>query len=199
MTGRPAVFLDRDGTINVEVNYLHRVADFKLIEGVAEAIARLNGAGLPVIVVTNQAGIARGLYDEAALERLHIHLQEELARHAAHVDAFYYCPHHPDFTGACPCRKPAPGMLLDAARDHHIDLRRSWLVGDAAGDLHAGRAAGCRTILVRTGYGAALERQLVEDASAARPDLIVAALPEAVAHILATTSTDETAYATDDP
>ena len=196
MTRRPAVFLDRDGTINVEVNYLHRVADFELIEGAAEAIGHLNRAGLPVIVVTNQAGIARGLYDEGALERLHVHLQEELARHAARVDAFYYCPHHPDFTGPCPCRKPAPGMLLEAARDHHLDLGRSWLVGDSAGDIRAGRAAGCRTILVRTGYGAALERQLAEDASAGQPDLIVDALPDAVAHILAPTSEDENAHPT---
>jgi D-glycero-D-manno-heptose 1,7-bisphosphate phosphatase len=187
VTGRPAIFLDRDGTINVEVNYLHRVADFVMIPGAAEAIACLNRAGWPVIVVTNQAGIARGLYDEVALELLHAHLQQELAQHGAHIDAFFFCPHHPAFTGPCACRKPAPGMLLRAAKEHAIDLARSWLIGDSAGDMGAGRAAGCHTILVRTGYGATVERQL-EGIRGERPDAIVAALPDAVAYILATAS-----------
>jgi D-glycero-D-manno-heptose 1,7-bisphosphate phosphatase len=187
VTGRPAVFLDRDGTINVEVNYLHRVADFAMIPGAAEAIARLNRAGWPVIVVSNQAGIARGLYDVVALEHLHAHLQQVLARHGAHVDAFYVCPHHPDFTGPCACRKPAPGMLLRAAEEHSIDLARSWLIGDSVGDMGAGRAAGCHTILVRTGYGETVERH-IDDGSGERPDAIVAALPDAVAYILATAS-----------
>lgn len=184
-SGRPAVFLDRDGTINVEVNYLHRVDDFVMIPGVAEAIARLNRDGWPVIVVTNQAGIARGLYDVAALEGLHAHLQQALAQHGAHIDAFYFCPHHPDFTGPCTCRKPEPGMLLKAAEDHGIDLARSWLIGDSLGDIGAGRAAGCHTILVRTGYGETVEHQLATGIGQ-RPDAIVAALPDAVAVILAT-------------
>jgi D-glycero-D-manno-heptose 1,7-bisphosphate phosphatase len=188
MNGRPAVFLDRDGTINVEVNYLHRIADLVLVPGAAEAIARLNGAGLPVLVVTNQAGIARGLYDVAAMDLLHAHLQEVLAQHGAHVDGFYYCPHHPDVSGLCSCRKPARGMLLRAARDHGVDLARSWLVGDSAGDIGAGRAAGCRTILVRTGYGSAVERQLDETSAGDRPDVIVDALPDAVTTILGTAS-----------
>lgn len=188
MNGRPAVFLDRDGTINVEVNYLHRIADLVLVPGTAEAIARLNGAGLPVLVVTNQAGIARGLYDVAAMDLLHAHLQEVLAQHGAHVDGFYYCPHHPDVSGLCSCRKPARGMLLRAARDHGVDLARSWLVGDSAGDIGAGRAAGCRTILVRTGYGSAVERQLDETSAGDRPDVIVDALPDAVTTILGTAS-----------
>lgn len=187
MQGRPAIFLDRDGTINVEVNYLHRVIDFVVIPGVAEAIARLNHAGWPVFVVTNQAGIARGMYDVAAMEQLHSHLQEVLAQHGAHIDAFYYCPHHPDFSGICACRKPAPGMLLRASEDYGIDLSRSWLIGDSAGDIGAGRTVGCRTILVRTGYGERVERELAAG-NGEQPDAIVAALPDAVALLLATAS-----------
>jgi D-glycero-D-manno-heptose 1,7-bisphosphate phosphatase len=188
LTGRPAVFLDRDGTINVEVNYLHRIDDLVLVPGAAGVIARLNRAGLPVIVVTNQAGIARGMYDVAAMEALHAHLQTLLAGHDAHIDAFYFCPHHPDFTGACACRKPEPGMLLRAAADHGLDLSRSWLIGDSAGDMGAGRTAGCRTILVRTGYGTEVERRIEQDEGGKRPDAVVASLPEAVTYILDTAS-----------
>ena len=184
MLPRPAVFLDRDGTLNVEVNYLHRPADLTLVPGVPEAIRRLNLAGLPVIVVTNQAGIARGYYDVAALYRLHNHLVEVIARAGAHIDAFFFCPHHPDFTGPCECRKPAPGMLLAAARLHHLDLRRSWMVGDTASDIAAGHAAGCRTILVRTGYGGQVEQRLRSGAESVAPDAIVDALPQAVDYLL---------------
>lgn len=183
MAGRPAVFLDRDGTINVERNYLHRPADMELIAGVPEAIARLNAAGLLVVVVTNQAGIARGYYTEADMHALHAHLSALLAACGGRLDAIYFCPHHPEFTGACACRKPAAGMLLAAGRDHGIDMGRSWLIGDSAGDIGAGRAAGCRTILVRTGYGAALERSLRAD-DEGRPDLVVDALPDAVDYLL---------------
>ncbi len=183
---RPAIFLDRDGTINVEVNYLHRPDDFHFVPGAPQAIARLNAAGFLVVVVTNQAGIARGYYDETDLHHLHVHLQGLLADHGAHVDAFYFCPHHPEFTGVCACRKPAPGMLHAAARDLHIALPRSWLIGDSAGDLGAARAAGCRAILVRTGYGAALEDQLARGSSeTVLPETVVDALPQAVDYLLA--------------
>src|SRR3954447_7656759 len=174
---QPAVFLDRDGTINVERNYLHRPDEMVLIPGVPGAIGRLNRAGYRVVVVTNQAGIARGLYTAADMRAVHARLAELLAEAGAHVDAFMFCPHHPDFTGPCDCRKPAPGMLLAAASAYDLDLQRSWIVGDAAGDIGAGQAAGCRTVLVRTGYGAALEQAL--DGAAARPDAIVDALPDA--------------------
>jgi D-glycero-D-manno-heptose 1,7-bisphosphate phosphatase len=180
------VFLDRDGTINAEVNYLYRIADLELIPGAIAAIGRLNRAGMPVIVVTNQAGIARGRYTIADMEALHGHLQALLAEQGAHIDDFFFCPHHPDFTGACACRKPAPGMLLTAAERYGIDLRRSWLVGDSAGDIEAGRAAGCRTVLVRTGYGATYEAALQRGEAHVRPDGIVDALPQAVDAILET-------------
>jgi D-glycero-D-manno-heptose 1,7-bisphosphate phosphatase len=183
MAGSRAVFLDRDGTINVEVNYLYRPEDLVLVPGVAEAISRLNHAGYTVIVVTNQAGIARGYYGLADLERLHAHLQGLLQSHGAYVDAFFFCPHHPDFTGPCLCRKPAPGMLQDAARAHGVALAQSWMIGDSAPDLVAGQAAGCRTILVRTGYGRRVEEHLHTPGSP-RPDAIADALPAAVDYLL---------------
>ncbi len=180
---RRAVFLDRDGTINVEVNYLHRIADFGLIPGAAQAIKALNQAGLLVIMVTNQAGIARGYYDQAAMHALHAHLSQVLAAEGAHIDAIYFCPHHPDYSGTCDCRKPAPGMLQQAAVEHSIDLARSWLVGDTAGDIGAGRAVGCRTILVRTGYGAQLEAQLQVGAGP-QPEAVVDDVAAAATYIL---------------
>lgn len=178
-----AVFLDRDGTLNVEVNYLHRIEDFVMIPGAAQAIKALNAAGYLVIVVTNQAGIARGYYDESALHRLHEHVSQALAREGAEIDAIYFCPHHPDFVAPCDCRKPAPGMLLQAAADHRIDLARSWLVGDTLSDMGAGRGAGCRTVLVRTGYGARSESELATG-TAARPDAITDDVGAAVRYIL---------------
>jgi D-glycero-D-manno-heptose 1,7-bisphosphate phosphatase len=179
---RGAVFLDRDGTLNVEVNYLYRVDDLHLISGAAQAIRRLNEAGYLVIVVTNQAGIARGYYAESDLHALHEHMAALLAAEGARIDAFYFCPHHPDFTGPCSCRKPAPGMLRAAERDHNLDLRQSWLIGDTAGDVGAGVAAGCRTILVRTGYGARTEPDLAEHQN--RPDAVVDDIGAAVRWLL---------------
>lgn len=159
MTLRRAVFLDRDGTINEEREYLHRVEDFAFIPGAPEAIRALRRAGFLVIVVTNQSGIGRGYYDEAALARLHAHMDAELALVGAAVDAYYFCPHHPrhgigDYRRECDCRKPLPGMLLVAAREWHVDLDASYLVGDKLVDVEAALAAGCRPILVKTGYGA---------------------------------------------
>lgn len=156
---RRAVFLDRDGTINEEREYLWRVEEFSLITGAAEAIRLLKGAGYLVVVVTNQSGIGRGYYSEVDLERLHDHMHAELESLGVAVDACYFCPHHPqhgvgDYGKDCSCRKPLPGMLLQAAAELGIDLASSWMIGDKKGDIDAGQAAGCRAILVRTGYGA---------------------------------------------
>ena len=153
---RRAVFLDRDGTINVEKNYLHRMEDWEWIPGAVDAIRELNHAGYLVIVVTNQAGIARGMYSEEDVRTLHRTIDSELAGRDAHIDAYYYCPHHPDHGGriSCDCRKPAPGMILRAARDWDIDLSRSYMVGDKPADMEAGLAAGVTPIVVATGYGA---------------------------------------------
>jgi D-glycero-D-manno-heptose 1,7-bisphosphate phosphatase len=156
---RRAVFLDRDGTVNVEREYLHRTEEFAFITGAPEAIRLLKGAGFLVIVVTNQSGIARGYFDEAAVHRLHRYMDEQLARSGTSVDAYYLCPHHPhhgigDYRRVCGCRKPLPGMLIEAAADYSIDLASSYVVGDKLADVEAGLAAGCRPLLVRTGYGA---------------------------------------------
>ena len=158
-TARRAVFLDRDGTINVEKDYLHRTEEFEFIRGAPEAIKRLNDAGFLVIVVTNQAGVARGYYDEQDVAALHEHIQQLLAEYGTRIDAFYHCPHHPTegvggYRVDCDCRKGSPGMLLQAAREHDIDLARSFMVGDKIADIEAAVRAGCHPILVRTGYGA---------------------------------------------
>lgn len=153
-----AVFLDRDGTINVEKEYLHRIEDFEFLPGAPQAIRRLNEAGLLVLVVTNQSGIGRGYYSAEEVETLHGHLQSQLNALGARIDGFYLCPHHPtegvgDYRVACDCRKGEPGLLLRAAEDFGIDLASSWMVGDKVADIEAGTRAGCRPILVLTGYG----------------------------------------------
>lgn len=157
---KKAVFLDRDGVINVEKGYLHRVEELEFIPGAAEAVRLLKDAGFLVIVVTNQSGVARGFYSLREVEQLHRHMEQELAACGARVDAWYVCPHHPDHDGPCSCRKPLPGLLLQAANDFRIDLAGSYLVGDKLSDLEAGLAAGCRAILVGTGYGADLAGRL---------------------------------------
>lgn len=159
-----AVFLDRDGTINVEKEYLYRSDEFEFIPGAVEAIQVLNQAGYLVIVVTNQSGVARGYYTEDDVENLHRFVARELAHYGARVDAWLYCPHHPAGRGSyslpCACRKPLPGMLVEAARRYDIDLNASIMIGDKQADIAAGKAAGCRTMLVRTGYGAAEEQHV---------------------------------------
>ncbi len=173
---KSAVFLDRDGTINEEQEYLYRKEECHFLPNVKEAVKRLNEAGYLVVVVTNQSGIARGYYTESDLEELHAYMEKEFATSGAKIDGWYFCPHHPDFMAnakECDCRKPLPGMLLTAADELGIDLPSSWIVGDKIVDLEAGIAAGCRSILVRTGYGAALSVHapsgvpVVDDLSAA--------------------------------
>ncbi len=157
-SAKAAAFIDRDGVINVEHNYVHRIEDFELIDGVAEGLHALATAGYELIVITNQAGIARGFYTEADMERLHAHMREVLAERGVQIDAIYHCPHHPQGTIApyntvCDCRKPAPGMLQRAARERGIDLSQSVLVGDKISDIEAGRAAGVKiAALVRSGH-----------------------------------------------
>lgn len=152
----PAVFLDRDGTINVEKNYLHRVEDWEWISGAEDAITQLNKAGFLVVVVSNQAGIARGLYSEQDVYVLHKHVSIDLMRKGGKIDAYYFCPHHHEHgeNRSCECRKPRPWMILEAAMALNIDLNKSWLVGDKLIDVCAGKAAGVKVIQVKTGYGA---------------------------------------------
>ncbi len=155
---RGALLLDRDGVINEECEYLHDPDDLIVIPGVAEAIAHFNRAQVPVVVVTNQAGIGRGMYGVDAYQRVNRAIADILAAADGHIDAWYFCPHLP--AADCACRKPRPGMLHAAARDLGLDLHRSVLVGDKASDLEAARAVGAATVLVRTGYGREVEADL---------------------------------------
>jgi D-glycero-D-manno-heptose 1,7-bisphosphate phosphatase len=142
-----AAFLDRDGVVNrraPEGAYITRWEEMKFLPGVAEAIALLNQAGLKVIVVSNQRCVAKGLISARDLEQMHRRMCEELAAEGSKVDAVYYCPH--ELRAACDCRKPKPGMLLEAARTHSLDLAESWMIGDSDIDIEAGRNAGCRTV-----------------------------------------------------
>lgn len=150
---RPAIFLDRDGTVNVEKRYLYQVEDWEWIPGAIEAIREFNRAGFAVVVVSNQAGIAYGIYTEKEVDLLHATIAAELHNHGAWIDAFYYCPHHPQSGSTCDCRKPNPGMLFRAQRELDLDLARSYMIGDKLIDVDAGRAAGVRSVLVLTGYG----------------------------------------------
>lgn len=149
-----ACFLDRDGVINEEVNYLHEADKVVLIPGIAEGINRAHDAGYLVIVITNQAGVARGIFPEGDILLVHREIERQLALAGAKIDRFYYCPHHPDYTGECKCRKPSPGMILQAASDFDIDLKSSFMIGDRPSDVRAGENAGlAASYLVETGYG----------------------------------------------
>lgn len=159
---RPAVFLDRDGVINVERDGIIEPTAMELNPGAAEGVRQLNAAGLATIVVTNQPYVSHGTLSESALDAIHATMERDLARGGAFIDAVYYCPHHPHkgFSGeraelkiACDCRKPSPGMIFRARDDLHLDLNRSWMIGDRTADLLAARNAGLRAVLVRSGHG----------------------------------------------
>lgn len=185
---RPAVFLDRDGTINEEVGYIHDPLDLNLIPGAAEAIRELNTQGILAILVTNQSGPARGYYPESHLHTLHERLRQLLEEEGAYLDDVYYCPHLPDgtvpeYTQACECRKPGVALVKLATDKHGIDLSRSYVVGDKATDVELGENAGCRTVLLTSGYG-----QRVLDGVyqwPVKPDHVAPTLKEAVGWILA--------------
>jgi D-glycero-D-manno-heptose 1,7-bisphosphate phosphatase len=181
-----AILLDRDGVINREVNYLGRPQDLELIPGVVDAIASLNARSIPVLVVTNQAGVGRGYYTETDVDLVHDALQNLLALGGAKIDRFYYCPHHPTagigkYLKSCTCRKPEPGMLLQAAADYDLDLTQCYLVGDKTSDMISGWNAGCKTILVQTGYG---QKHWQEWHRSRQPDRVVRDLVEAVEWII---------------
>ncbi len=151
-----ALFLDRDGTLVHPRHYPSRPEQLHLYLGIGPTLRALQSAGLRMVIITNQAGIARGYFTEADLQRMHTHLTNELAHIGVHVDGIYHCPHHPEgvipeLAIHCKCRKPQPGMLLQAARDLNLDLEHSWFVGDILDDVEAGNRAGCRTILVDLG------------------------------------------------
>ena len=130
-----AIFLDRDGTINVDKGYVYKSEDFEFIDRVPEAIKIMNDLGYLVIVITNQSGIVRGYYSIDDVNRLHKYIDLELSKYNAHIDAYYYCPHHPDFGEVCYCRKPKTGLIEQAVKDFNIDISKSWMVGDKESDM----------------------------------------------------------------
>lgn len=151
-----AIFFDRDGVLNAEVGYLWQIEKFAWIDGACDAIKFCNERGLLVVVVTNQSGIARGMYTAADVAKLHDFMQKSLSEVGAHIDAFYFCPHHPEGTVAefavtCDCRKPKPGMILRACEELQIDPARSILFGDSQRDIDSARAAGLRDGILFTG------------------------------------------------
>ena len=171
---KPAVFLDRDGTINVEKNHLYKPGDWEWIPGAREAIKGFNELGFAVIVVTNQSGIARGMYNAEDVNRLHSFVDSQLLEFSVHIDGYYFCPHHPDFgeNRNCSCRKPKPGLLFKAQQEHGIDLSRSFTIGDKISDILAGLAVGTGAILVATGYGDSERRRLCNERIWVAEDLL---------------------------
>ena len=157
---RPAVFLDRDGTIIVECDYLADPDRVVLVPGATGAMRELAAHGFALVIVTNQSGIARGLYSEEDFQAVQKRVEEQLRADGVEIDGLYYCPHHPDFSGPCDCRKPGPGMYRRAQRDLGIDLARSAFVGDRVKDVEPAIVFGGLGILVRTGYGEREEKSL---------------------------------------
>jgi len=178
---RRAVFLDRDGTISEEMGYVNHIGRFQIFPFAADAIRQLNQAEIPVIVVTNQSGIARNIFPESLVHEVHKKMVSELAAGGAWIDAIYFCPHKSE--DICECRKPNPGLLERAAREHGLDLAASWVVGDRYADLEMAHAAGSRGILVMTGYGRG-EYELHRTTWPRQPDALAENLRDAVRHIL---------------
>jgi D-glycero-D-manno-heptose 1,7-bisphosphate phosphatase len=171
---KPAIFLDRDGTLIEEVNFLHRVEDLQFFSYTDEAVKLLKAKGFLVIVVTNQSGIARRIFPESAMHEIHRTIQKNLSEP---IDAFYFCPHLPN--EGCRCRKPNLGMIENACADFPIDLKNSWVIGDKVLDVELGRNANLQTVLVLTGYGKSHAEELKR-----LPDFTATNLIEAVQHIV---------------
>jgi D-glycero-D-manno-heptose 1,7-bisphosphate phosphatase len=186
MMPKPAVFLDRDGTVIREVGYLNRLDRIEIFPWSIDAVRVLNRAGFLTFVVTNQAGVARGYFDEALVQETHRAIDERMRAGGARIDGYYYCPHHPDagvgpYRMACDCRKPRPGMIRQAEREFGVDAARSFVVGDRWMDVEFGHAAGARSIMVRSGYATGEEPR---PEGSRPPDAVVDNLMEAVSWIL---------------
>ncbi len=186
-----AVFLDRDGTIIEDVGYPHERSQIRFLPGAGEAIRQLNEYGFKVIIVTNQAGVARGYFSEEAVKEINKYIQDSLAEQGAVIDMVYYCPHHIDgvieeYRKACYCRKPNPGMIEEAVRDFDIDIGSSFLIGDHLSDVEAGVRAGCGTVLLvrEESHTSGKEAEVV-------PDHIAPDLSEAVKWVVALASPEE--------
>jgi D-glycero-D-manno-heptose 1,7-bisphosphate phosphatase len=187
---RPAVFLDRDGTLIEEVDFLDRLELIRFYPWTTDAVRLLNRAGYATVVITNQSGIGRGMFDEAFLHSVHAAIDDRLGRNGARIDGYYFCPHHPakarpPYLQICDCRKPKPGMIRQACRDLGLDPARSVMVGDRWIDVACGQAAGARGVLLRTGYGL---HEAEAPPEGARADAILNNLMEAVGWILRSSS-----------
>jgi D-glycero-D-manno-heptose 1,7-bisphosphate phosphatase len=185
---RRAVFIDRDGTVSEEVGYVNHVSRYRVFPFAAEAVRTLTDAGWLAILVTNQAGVARGYFEESLVGEVHKLLAAELERGGARLDAVYYCPHHPTvgeppYRFDCDCRKPKPGLILRAASDFRLDLARCWMVGDRYSDTELARNAGVRSALVLTGYGRG-EFEHQSRGWRQQPDIVAENLLEAVKEIV---------------
>jgi D-glycero-D-manno-heptose 1,7-bisphosphate phosphatase len=190
VSGRPAVFLDRDGTLSEERGFIDRLELLEIFPWTSDAIRLLNRAGFAVVVVTNQSAIGRGIIDLAFLQSVHDTFDRHLAKSGARVDRYYHCPHHPDaplpeYRTVCRCRKPGPGMIEQAAGELGLDLTRSFMVGDRPIDVACGHAAGVRSVLVRSGHSSGGTEA---PAGLAEPDAILNNLMEAVGWILRSSS-----------
>jgi D-glycero-D-manno-heptose 1,7-bisphosphate phosphatase len=184
----PAVFMDRDGTISEEMGHVNHIDRFRMFASTPAAIRRLNEAGVRAVVVTNQGGVARGLFPESLIQVVHSALERALAECRARLDGIYYCPHHPEgvvecYSVRCECRKPRSGMILRAADDLNIDLSRSFTVGDKYSDVETGFRTGARGVLVLTGYGKG-EWEYNRNKWPRPPDYVSADLPGAIGWIL---------------
>jgi D-glycero-D-manno-heptose 1,7-bisphosphate phosphatase len=185
---RPAVFIDRDGTISEEVGYINHPSRFRVFPYTAEAIKLLNDEGWLAIVITNQAGVARGYFSESMIKTVHDNLLREVGGKGARVDAIYYCAHHPSvgeppYRQDCDCRKPKPGLVNRACKDLDIELEQSWMVGDRYGDVELAHNAGIRSAFVLSGYGRG-EWENQRSQWKQQPDLVAENLLEAVKSIL---------------
>ena len=185
---KPAVFMDRDGTLAHEVGYINHLSRFKLYPFAVEAVRLVNRSGFLAVVVTNQAGVARGYFPESMIHEVHAQVRAAMESGGAHLDGIYYCPHHPSvgeppYRQECDCRKPRPGLVLRAAAELGIDLPRSWVVGDRPGDLELAWKVGARGALVKTGYGLG-ELAFNRARFQREPDMLADHVLEAVASIV---------------
>jgi D-glycero-D-manno-heptose 1,7-bisphosphate phosphatase len=185
---KQAVFIDRDGTLSDEIGYVNHVSRYRMLPRSAEAIKKLNESGIPAVLVTNQAGVARGYFPEERIFEVHKRMEELLAEGGALLDGVYYCPHHPSageppYRAECDCRKPKPGLLLRAASELDLDISRSYMVGDKFSDVQLAHTAGCKGILVLTGYGRG-EWEYNRDEAGVTPEFVAEDLLDAVEWIL---------------
>jgi D-glycero-D-manno-heptose 1,7-bisphosphate phosphatase len=180
MNSMRAIFLDRDGTLTKDLGFVHRAEDLQLLDNAVAGLRRMSAAGFRLFITTNQSGIARGYFSEANMHAFNAVLQQQLRAEGVEIEAIYYCPFHPDasvdiYRADSPLRKPRPGMILQAAAEHGLDVKASFAIGDKKSDVLAGQAAGCRTILVQTGAAGTGENELQAQSDYVASDLLAAA------------------------